>query len=119
MLLLALLRSGLMCCFPTCVQGSSSSFTESLGSGTFCGFWVLLGVLFAWEVLALLVYPSCSQSLRYAPVPIAGHAHWTEVGGRIFLRSLLGVHWVPLECAQHIQESNDGVICHNWFNGVC
>ena len=66
------------------MQGSSGSFKESVGSGTFWGFWVLLGVLFAWEVLALLVYPSCSQSLRYAGVPIAGHAHWVEVGGRIF-----------------------------------
>ena len=46
-----------------------------------------------WEVLALLVYPSCVQGSGYAGVPAAGHAHWAEVGGGIYLRDLQGVHW--------------------------
>ena len=44
--------------------------------------------------VAVLVYqfcwftPSCLQNQGYAGVPIAGHAHWTEVGGGIVFVAL-------------------------------
>ena len=54
---------------------------EVVGHGAFWAFWVLLGVLYTWEVLALLVYPSCVQDSGYEGVRIAGHALSAEVGG--------------------------------------
>ena len=47
------------CCLPTCAQGSSVSvtgFVENCGFCAFC-FWLLLGALCLWEVLAWQVYP--------------------------------------------------------------
>ena len=51
--------------------------------GTCWALWLLLGVLCIWEVLALLVFPSCFQDSGYGGVPIAGHALRAEVGGGI------------------------------------
>ena len=45
--------------------------------------------------MALLVFPSCIQDSGYGGVPIAGHAHWAEVGGGIMcvtLGELSGLH---------------------------
>ena len=39
-------------------------------------------------VRRFLGYPSCVQDSGYAGVPIAGHAHWAEVGGGIICATL-------------------------------
>ena len=77
------LRSGVVCCAPTCAQSSSAAVTGSVWGGTFLALWVLLGVLCIWEVLALLGFPLHLQDSGYGDVPIAGHALWAEVGGGI------------------------------------
>ena len=51
------LRTGVVCCLPTCAQGSSAAVTRIVVHGAFWAFWVLLGVLCMWEALAL---PVCS-----------------------------------------------------------
>ena len=89
------LRTGVVCCLPTCAQGSSAALTGNIGSGAFWALWVLLGVLCIWEVLALLVFHPCLQDSGYGGVPIAGHAHWAEVGGGILcvtLEEFTGLH---------------------------
>ena len=56
---------------------------------SFWAFWVLLGALCMWEVLAFLVlHLSCVQDSGYGGVPIAGHAHRAEVGGGIIFATL-------------------------------
>ena len=50
-----LLLTGVACCLPTCAQGSSVSVTGSGGDGSFWAFWVLLGALCIWGLLAWLV----------------------------------------------------------------
>ena len=37
----------MVCCLPTCAQGSSAAVTGSVGSGAFWAVWVLLGVSFS------------------------------------------------------------------------
>ena len=59
------------CC---CGVSGEGCFGETLGAP---GSLVYVGG-------ALLVYPSCVQGSGYVGVPIAGHAHWAEVGGGIF-----------------------------------
>ena len=39
------LRTGVVCCLPTCAWGSSAALTRVVGNGTLGAFWVLLGVL--------------------------------------------------------------------------
>ena len=73
----------MVCCLPTCAQGSSVAVTEVVWNGVFWAFLVLLGALCVLEVLALLVYSLLRTGLGYAGVPIAGHALWAEVGGGI------------------------------------
>ena len=68
---------------------------EGVGDGAFWAFWVLLGVLCIWRVLALLYFPSCRQDSAYGGVPIAGYALWAEVGGGIIcvtLGEFTGLH---------------------------
>ena len=81
----------------SCPQGSSVSITEFVRTGTFWGFWVLLGVLFTGRGTIFAGLPSCAWGLGFA-----GCAYrWTRSldGGRRghHLRSLLGVHLVPLK----------------------
>ena len=38
------LRTGAVCCLPTCAQGSSAAVTRIVGDGAFGAFWVFVGV---------------------------------------------------------------------------
>ena len=58
------LRTGIVCCLPTCAQGSSAAVTGKVGDGAFWALWVLLGVLCIWGVLALLVFLLMSARLE-------------------------------------------------------
>ena len=51
------LRTGVVCCLPTCAQGSFAAVTRVVGYGAFGTFRVLLGVFVHMGVLALLVFP--------------------------------------------------------------
>ena len=42
------LRTGVVCCLPTCAQGSSAAVKGGVGGGPFWALWVLLGVLCMW-----------------------------------------------------------------------
>ena len=115
---LSFVKDRVACCLPTCAQVSFVSVSECVVNGAFWGFLGAPGGSVYMEgrgVLALLVYPACSQSLG-AGVPVAEHADWAEAGGRHDLRSLLGVHWVPLKCAREGTDNCDGGICRNWFD---
>ena len=99
------LRTGVVCCLPTCAQGSSAAVTGCVGCGTFFG---TLGA--PWSLvhmggcLLCLSFPSCLQDLSYGGVPITGHAHWAEVGWGILYvtlgefsglhKNVLGFFWV-------------------------
>ena len=48
------LRTGVVCCLPSCAQGSSAAVAGSVVGGAFLALWVLLGVLCIWGLLALL-----------------------------------------------------------------
>ena len=49
-------RTGVACCLPTCVQGSSVPVTKIVGNGVFFfALWLLLGALCILGVLALPV----------------------------------------------------------------
>ena len=90
------LRTKAVCYLQTCAQGSSAAVTGGVGGGTYWALWVLLGVLCIMggggeggrRGLALLVFPSYLQDSGYGGVPIAGHAHWAEVGGGIICATL-------------------------------
>ena len=76
-------------------------------NGATWGFLVFLGVLYGkywlcWFTLHL-------HSLGYAGVPIAG---------LVYVRSLLGVHWVPLKSACGTWECFDKGICRDWISNV-
>ena len=77
------LRTGVVCCLPTCAQGSSAAFTRVVGYGAFWAFWVLLGVLCIWGYKHCQSTPSCVQDSGYEGVHFAGPAVWAEVGGSI------------------------------------
>ena len=86
------LRTGVVCCLPTCAQGSSAAFARVVGNGAFGEFWALLGALCMWRVLALLVY-----SLMCTRLGLRRCAYcWTRPlgGGRwgLYLRDLQGAH---------------------------
>ena len=93
------LRAGVVCCEPTCAQGSSAAVTEGVGSGTFWALWVLLGVLCICGVLALLVFP-----LVYTGLGLRRCAYcWTcPLGGGcrghicVTLRELSGLYKIVL-----------------------
>ena len=81
------LRAGVVCCLPSCAQGSSAVVTGivgcSLGSCAHGGYWL------CWN------YPSYLQDSGYGGVLIAGHAVLAEVGGGIIcvtLGEFTGVH---------------------------
>ena len=80
------LRTGIVCCLPTCAQGSSAAVTGEVRG------WRILGILGApWRP----VFTSCLQDSGYGGVPVAGHALWAEVGGGILcvtLGEFIGLH---------------------------
>ena len=98
------LRAGVVCCLPTCAQGSSAALTRIVGYGAFWAFWVLLGVLCIWKVLTLLILPLISAGLGLRRC----HYRWTRPsgGGRWghYLCDLWGVHWCAQRCALSVQE---------------
>ena len=49
------LRAGVVCCLPSCAQGSSASVMENWGFSAFLGFVGRLGVLCVCGMLVLLV----------------------------------------------------------------
>ena len=79
------LRTGVVCCLPTCAQGSSSAVTGFLGDGVLGCFLILLGALcIGRRGAGIAVFsPSYPQDSGYEGVPVAGHALWAEVGGGI------------------------------------
>ena len=83
------LRTGEVCCLPTCAQGSSAAVTTVVGVRR---FWDFLGAPWSLVFLGGTVFasvpPSCVQDSGYKGVPIAGHAFWAEVGGGIFCVTL-------------------------------
>ena len=87
------LRTGLVCCLPTCAQGSSAAVTKIVGYGVFLA---LLGVLCMWGGAGFAgLSPSYLQDSHYGGVPVAEHALWAEVGGGIIcvtLGELTGLH---------------------------
>ena len=88
------LRTGVVCCLPTCPQGLSVPVTGVVGTGIVWAFWVLLGALCTWEVLALLVYPHMKTVLglrwcAYRWTGPLGGGRWEH-----YLRGLQGVHWL-------------------------
>ena len=83
-----LFSASVACCLPTCAQGSAVPVTGNVGNGVFLSFSCSSVPLCIWRVQALQVYPFCVQRLGHTGVPLAGHAHWTEVrGGIIFVTS--------------------------------
>ena len=44
-----LFPTGIVCCLPTCAQGSSAAVAEGVGDGAFWAFWALLGILCIWR----------------------------------------------------------------------
>ena len=56
-----LFKAGVACCLSTCAQGSSVPVMVNVASGVFRAFWLLLGVLCVWKVLALLVSLLCTR----------------------------------------------------------
>ena len=93
------MRTGIVCCLPTCAQGSSAADMvrrgggRGVGDGAFWAFWVLLRVLCIWRVLALLVFPlmSAGFGLRRCAnrwIRPVGGGRWGH-----YLRDPRGVHW--------------------------
>ena len=79
-----------------CAQVFRAPATELVENGVVWAFRVLLGALCIWRGASpASLPPSCVQSSDYAGVPIAGHAHWAEVGGGIIFvthREFTGLH---------------------------
>ena len=83
------LRAGVVCCLPTCAQGSSAAVTRD------CWVWRFLRILGApWGLVHMGgtgsagSTPSYVQDSGYGGVPIAGHALRAEVGGGIICVTL-------------------------------
>ena len=93
------LRAGVVCCLPTCAQGSSvpdmgngglapyGFCGGSLGSCVYGGYW------FCWS------FPSSSQGSGYGGVLFAGHAFLAEVGGDISFVTLGEFSWITQKSA--------------------
>ena len=105
------LRAGVVCCLPTCAQGSSVPVTGMVGDGSFGAFWVLLGALCIWGVLAWLVYPSVCTWLGLQRCTFC----WTRpLGGgrwRRYLCNLWGVFWTAHKTAKYLFETGGSSIC--------
>ena len=103
---LALLGSGVMCSLPTCAQGVTS----------FC-----YGVCGEWFILEFLCAPRLGTSLAGQPLHVprawATQVCLSQDTGH-YLRSLLGAHSARLKFSQELWDTYDGVICHEWINGV-
>ena len=97
------LRTGGVCCVPTCAQGSSAAVTGGVGGGTFSTLWVLLGVLCIWEVLALLVFPSCIQVTEVWTRPLGGgwQGHYLSDSRGDSWITLKGAYLFQLWCCDH------------------
>ena len=83
-----LVKAGVACCLPTCVQGCSFPVMVNFGFGV-AFFWILCFFLVFcahWEFWLCLA-PCCVQDLGFVGVPLAGHALWAEVG--------LGITFLP------------------------
>ena len=82
----------------------AAAVTRIVGYGAFWAFWVLLGVLCNWEVLALLVLPLISTGLGLRRCAY----RWTRPsgGGRCghYLRDPRRVHRCAQKCASSVQE---------------
>ena len=77
------LRTRVVCCLPTCAQGSSAAVTGDNGSGVFWELWVLLGVLCMWEredCFACLS-PHVYKDSGYGGVPILDTPIWRRSVG--------------------------------------
>ena len=101
-----------MCCLPTCAQGSCVSVTEFevewciLEGSRFSQVWLHVG---CWPFM--LTKPRLRKCACHSR-PLGG-SRWGH-----YLRSLLGVHWVPLECACKFWDGSDGVDCHSLHNSI-
>ena len=96
------LRTGVVCCLPTCAQGSSAAVTGSVWGwyilGTLGALWSLVHMEVCWLCLC---FPSCLQDSGYGGVPIAGHAQRAEVGGGILcvtIGEFTGLHQNCAHC---------------------
>ena len=93
------LRAGVVCCLPTCAQGSSGTVMGNWGFSAFWVLWGLLGVLCVWVMLVLLVL-----SLMFTGFGLRrGFVRWTRLFGGIrrvhFLRDSGGVFWITQKSA--------------------
>ena len=96
------LRTGVVCCLSTCAQGSSAAVTRIVGYCAFWGFWVLLGVLCTWWVLALLVLPLISAGLGFRR---CAHRWTRQLGG-----GRRRVHWYAQNCSSCFQVIVDSIV---------
>ena len=88
------LRTGVVCCLPTCAQGFS---VPVMGNGCFNTFWVLwelLGALCVWGILVLLVFSLILTGFGFR----RGVFRWTRfLSGSLwehFFRNSRGVSWI-------------------------
>ena len=79
------LRAGVVCCLPTCAQGSSATVSVNW---EFSAFWDLCGLLGVLCVLVLLVLSLIFTGLGLRRCAFAGHAFLAEVGGGIIYVTL-------------------------------
>ena len=74
------LRTGAVCCLPTCAQCSSVAVTEIVVTSGFGAFWVFFGTLCMWEEGKR---KRCTSSAGLPLMCTGLGVHWAEVGGGI------------------------------------
>ena len=92
-----LFKAGVACCLPTCAQGSSFPVTGFLSNGVFWAFWLLLGALCIWRVLAWLVCPLLCTGLGSCWTRPLGGGRWGH-----YLCDLRGDCWAARESARYL-----------------
>ena len=86
-----LFKAGVACCLPTCAQGSPVPVMGNVVSDVFWACWFLLGALYIWKVLVLLVSLFCTR---------------------------LGFHWCAYCWTRPLDEGRSGhYLCNLW--GEC
>ena len=89
--LVPLLRTGVACCLPTCVQGSSVPVTGIVENGVLGAFLLLLGALCIWWGAGVAGFTRHIHRTRVTEMCLSLDTPlWAEVGGGHYLCDLWG-----------------------------